>query len=142
MLQLIQNLCLNNFQYFFRQYFVLTSYLTSLSIVAQRVDGSHDRLLVAGVEQQYIFISYFVEGLTIMLIQLMEFTTYTIFIFAPQITHNAKILISLLLFFDGLIGLVLGLLISTVSRSTMHAFSLCQLCILPTALLSGKNNGE
>lgn len=122
----------------FRNFFVTASFLTSMSIITQRLDGNWNRMLVAGVKPAHIMISHLIEGFVVMFVQLVEFTAYTIFFLSPSSTLSSSILIFLLLLLMGLNGLIFGVLISSYASSILSALTLTQVFMYPISFISGK----
>lgn len=122
----------------YSQYFSLASYLTSMSVISERADGTWYRFIAAGVKPNQFIISHFLEGFIVMIIQFGEYFCYINFMLSPQLSLISTILISLLVFLTGICGLVFGLLMSIVNETVMGSFVVAQFFIYPAIFISGK----
>lgn len=123
-----------------RQYFALASYLTSMSIISERADGTWNRVIAAGVKPNQFLISHFLEGLVIMLVQFVEYFCYINFLLSTQLSLNATLIISSLVFLTGICGLIFGLFVSIVNTTVMGSFVVAQFFVYPTIFMSGEFN--
>lgn len=121
----------------FRAYFTISSYITSISIITSRTDGTWDRTIVAGALPHHFLWAHLLEGLMITILQCLEYVCYVIFFFPASLTVNSATLISLLLLFTGLTGLTFGLLLSIVMTTVMEAFMISQFFVYPASFISG-----
>lgn len=108
-------------------------------MTTERLSGTWNRSLVAGVKPVHFLISHLAEGLMILSIQFIEYLIYLIFFLTPTpLTTNATILLSTLLLLNGIAGLTFGLLLSIAMRTTMTAFAAAQFLVFPVTYVSGE----
>jgi type III secretory pathway component EscR len=123
-----------------RQCFVFSSYLTSMSIITERSDGTWDRAIVAGVKPFHFIISHLTEGMAIGFIQFLIYTIYLNFVLTPVLTTNIFLLASLILLLSMTVGVTFGLLVSIVTGTVMGAFIVGQVFCFPAVFISGKRS--
>lgn len=123
--------------HFNRAFFTIASYISALSMITTRIGGTWNRSLVAGAKPIHFLWSHFMEGLIIVLIQQLEYSFYTIFIFEPNLSLSASILLPLLLLSVGLAGLCFGLMLSAVMGTVMESFMISQFFVYPASFISG-----
>lgn len=106
-------------------------------MITSRLGGTWNRSLVAGAKPLHFLWSHFIEGLIIVLIQLIEYVCYTLFFFAPNLSLSASILLPLMLINIGLVGLTFGLLLSSAMDTIMESFLTSQFVVYPVSFISG-----
>lgn len=126
------------FSFEFSQCFAFASYLTSMSIISERVDGTWNRAMVAGVNPNHFIISHLIEGVIICLLQFLLYVIYTLFFLAPTVTWNMVILTSAVLLLEAVAGVAFGLFVSIVTDTVMASFVVAQFFVYPASFLSGK----
>lgn len=109
-----------------------------MSIISERVDGTWNRAIVAGVEPNHFIISHLIEGAIICFIQFTIFVAYILFMLAPQVTWNTAIVASAILLFVGNAGVAFGLLVSIVTDTVTASFMVSQIFCYPAAFISGE----
>lgn len=129
---------IESFQLNFRQNFALASYLTSISIIEERTDGTWNRNIAAGVKPHHFVLCHLVEGSMVLLIQLMEYAAYTVFFLSPNLSLNAGIIMLSLLVATGFTGLMFGLWLSIIAKTALESILVTQLFVYPTVFVSGK----
>jgi ABC-2 type transport system permease protein len=121
----------------FRQAFSFSSYLTSMSIITERSDGTWDRALVAGVRPYHFIISHLTEGMVIGFLQFLMYAVYMNFILTPVLTFNIFVLVTLILFLQTASGVTFGMFVSTITGTVMGAFIVAQVFCYPIVFISG-----
>lgn len=100
---------------------MLASFLTSSSMISERVDGIWNRAIVAGVKPTQFLISHLIEGLVVMFVQSIETAIFVLVFLTPSLTLNAAVLICLIILLEGIAGVMFGIVLSiacdTVSNS-------------------------
>lgn len=124
--------------YNFRAYFTLASYITSISIITEKLDGTWNRTLVAGAKPYHFVLSHLIEGSIIMFIQFLEYVCYLLIFLSTNLTWNSGIILSIILLLIGMSGLVFGLLLSIVTHSVMASLMISQIFVYPVSFISGE----
>lgn len=125
---------------YFRSYFALGSYITSISIIEEKLSGIWNRTLVSGARPVHFLLSHIIIGSVILGIQFLEHFVFTaFFLVMPETSHNSLVLLALLLTMTGYAGLLFGLMLSTVVKSSLQSFSVAQFFVYPAVLVSGEN---
>lgn len=117
---------------------MLACYITSISIIAQKLDGTWNRTIAAGAKPHHFLISHLMEGSIVMAFQLLEYAVYTLFFLTPNLTWNSAILMTLLLLFIGFAGLAFGLLSSIVTSTVLASIIFTQVFVYPASFISGE----
>lgn len=142
MRKLLLNLKVNRrffmFGFIFRGCYCFAAFLSAMSIVSERVTGTWNRALAAGVSPYHFLLSHLIEGLTILMIQFVEFAAYAVIFLLPDQRLSTIVTISAILFMSQLNGLVCGLLYSIVMKSAMASFMFTQFSVYPATFVSGK----
>lgn len=123
----------------FRQCFGLAAYITSVSIITQRLDGTWNRTIVAGAKPYHFVISHIIEASLILLFHILVYVIYALMFLSKALTWSSTILIILLLLFVGLSGLSLGLAVSAISTTTVESLIFAQLLLYPSLFISGES---
>lgn len=121
----------------FRSSFTLASFLSSISMISERSDGTWNRVLAAGVKPTHFLVSHLIEGLVIIIFQFFDWITYVVFFLSTQQTLNSICLLALLLLMTGIAGLCLGLLSSVIMQTVMESLIVTLHFLHPLSFISG-----
>uniref|UniRef100_T1JN53 ABC transmembrane type-2 domain-containing protein n=1 Tax=Strigamia maritima TaxID=126957 RepID=T1JN53_STRMM len=110
--------------------------IASLPLIVEKKDGLHDRNVISGVTSLEIICSYILTQFGFAVIQ-----ASIVLIFAYELFHMSKsgsvILVVILLLLQGMCGMSLGFLISTICDGASTAIMLSTLLIFPGIAMSG-----
>lgn len=87
--------------------FNMASLLTSLTIILEKKNGMFDRFLLTGVSMGQILVSHLGVQSMIIVIQTVGFISIPVLVFGYKI-QGSLILLALLTFLQGIIGMTLG----------------------------------
>lgn len=125
-----------------RAFFTNSAFILSSSINTDRLSGIWNRCSVAGVTPTQLLLSHLIEGVLLMLLQLIVNATYAIYFLSSSQSVSSTVLLCLLLLFMGLTGLLFGLLSSIVMRTQLGSFTVAQFAIFPLIFLSGNDHAN
>lgn len=121
----------------FRISFSFASYLTSLSLIEDRIGGVWNRFAVAGVKPHQFLLSHLFSGASLMILQALEFVVYAVYL-SFDFSLNFVLLVSMLLIMMGLAGVLFGLTLSVLTDNTLVASFASLLGIYPFVSMSGE----
>ncbi|ELT92522.1 hypothetical protein CAPTEDRAFT_162923 [Capitella teleta] len=116
--------------------FFMATGLTAMSFVLERKQGLLDRSFVAGVTNMEVMIGHISTQFLVMLVQVSLLLVFAIAVF-HVVAEGSLVLVVLLTLFQGLVGMALGLLISTICIEETSAIQCALGSVYPNMLLSG-----
>lgn len=106
-------------------------------MISERVDGIWNRVIVAGVTPQQFLFSHLIEGMVVVIIQLIENSVYFLVFLLPALSWNAKSLVLLILFLTGTAGVMFGLILSVICDSVGAYLYSSQVFLYPAMFICG-----
>lgn len=119
-------------------FFAISSYLLTVSINYDKIEGTWNRSLVAGARPSHFLIAHMIEGSVIMFLQCAVYVVYNLFFLGTSLNLTSSIVLALVLVFTGFAGVSWGLLCSVMVTNTIGAICLGQMLIYPVIFLSGE----
>jgi ABC-type multidrug transport system permease subunit len=110
--------------------------LTAIAFIREKMESTMDRIFASGVKVPIIIIAHFVTHSIILFIQVALLFAIAIFAFKIPLEGYFVTAFTLLLFL-GLVGMSLGLVISSISYQEMEAIQISLACVFPSLLMSG-----
>src|SRR5438876_501252 len=110
--------------------------VTSLSLVLEKREGVHQRCLVAACTHAEIVISHALSQLLFLLIQSFVIIVITFFVLEIPY-HGSLTLICIMVFLQGVCGMVIGLLISSICNDINLVFMLSVVVTSTNWIFSG-----
>lgn len=107
-------------------------------MIIEKVDGTWNRVIVAGVNPTHFLVSHLIEGLVVMLIQSVPSILFVVFFLTEGLTWSAMLLMVLFLLLDGIAGILFGLLVSLVVKTVGASIYANMGFINPTMFISGE----
>lgn len=136
------NITINiNKTYHYRILICLGCYLSSLSLIEDRLGGVWNRFTVCGVEPYHFLISHFISSSCLMLLQTTEFFAFLMFL-AFNINLRLIILVWIMLVMTGLTGVLFGLALSVLTDDTKVVSGASFFLTFPLMTISGKLNSK
>lgn len=115
---------------------LVTLFLTSFAIVREREMGTLEQLFVTPVGRAGLMLGKLVPYSVIGFLETLLVLCVMVFVFGVPINGSIPLLLALALLFL-VTSLGLGLLVSTIARSQVHALQVAFIIMLPSILLSG-----
>nr|XP_022905336.1 ABC transporter G family member 20-like isoform X2 [Onthophagus taurus] len=116
--------------------YFLTTTMTYSVIIQDRSEGVWDRSIVAGVTSAEIILTHFMTQSFIVCFQVIEVVIIAFVVYQIEYVGNL-FLIALMIFLQGIGGMVCGFWISVVSKNQSMASILCTGMFFPVFLLCG-----
>ncbi|KAI0241754.1 ABC transporter G family member 20 [Lamellibrachia satsuma] len=116
--------------------FFMATGLTALSFVLERKQGLLDRSFVAGVTAVEVMLGHMCSQFLVLLVQVSLLLVFILAVFQVPF-QGPLILVILLTLMQGLTGMALGLLISSICETEMSAIQCALGSVYPNMLLSG-----
>ena len=110
--------------------------ITSVATLRERTSGTLERLMISPLTKMEFILGYAIAFGVASLIQATLVSTYAIWVLGLKITGSQSALIFVAIL-DALIGLSIGLAVSTFAKTEFQAIQFMPAILLPQLLLSG-----
>jgi ABC-type multidrug transport system permease subunit len=117
--------------------FVLASILTSASMIDERASGVWHRALAAGVKPRHFMLSHLIEGVLLVIINFIIYSTFALVFLLPKLSLQASSLMLLILALNAIAGTIFGLFVSVIFDSVSASQYVNQALVVPMTCICG-----
>lgn len=116
----------------------MTAYLLATSMLGERVEGTWQRCIVAGARPSLFLWSHLIEGVILLMITFVIYAGYSLLFLVPGLKLDSAILLSLLILGCGAVGLLFGLMFSTIMDTVKSSMMITLFSAYPATFISGE----
>jgi ABC-type multidrug transport system permease subunit len=118
-------------------FFAFSVSLTSLSMIEERSSGVWERFVLSDIDPRLFLISHIIQGLIVMMFQLVQFGVFSVVFIAPNVSIRAKFLTLSVLLSTGVTGVFIGSFASLFFRTVANSFQIISILLFSTQYFCG-----